>query len=114
MNEEWFAKTFYKALVAIMLLGWATISIINVIKEHRVEYMLAAQQTACVEALRDFEGTALCYADSACLITGEDYRYQVHTTVYLKENCPDEWKTSQGFTPPVATRETNTGLKVGP
>lgn len=67
---------------------------------------------ACAIAERDFKGNELCYQDSSCMITGADFRLQIHTSEYLKEYCPDEWKAVQSVTQVTGTEEADPGLSI--
>lgn len=114
MNIDVLSDLFYKGFFVAVLVVWAVIGLSNYLQEDMEVEALAAQEAACASAALDFRATALCYADNSCMITGEDFRLQVHTDQYLKENCPDEWKASQEPTPTASVGEANPGLEVGP
>lgn len=111
MNDKLWNR-FLMGAVASGLFVWATASIIESNKARSEAYALEAQQAACVVAELDFKGNSLCYQDPSCMISGTDFRNQLHTAAYLKEYCPNEWEASKGPAQTTGARETNPGKSV--
>lgn len=100
MTWDWF-DSLMLGMVSAMLLYWG-------LQYEPDTY----DPVACAVAEKDYKGNSLCYQDSSCMITGADFRLQIHTAEYLKENCPDEWEAVQIATKVTGTEEANPGFSV--
>lgn len=94
--------------LCLVIFTWGMVEQFEDMEEARV----IDQQAACKVAELDYEGNSLCYQDPSCMITGEDFRMQLHTDDYLKENCPDEWKASKGTTQSAPVSQAHPGLDI--
>jgi hypothetical protein len=92
-------------LVALFFGGWLMYSGVNQVVDNQ-------EEERCDAASVSFRANSMCYRDSSCMITGEDFRVQLEASEYLKENCPDEWETVQGSTEDTGIEEADPGLSV--